>query len=406
MAGYGENFWANENDEPCSLSKVELINLGDNNYTMLPSCIIEQDTLFDIDVIKKDSIFLISGRDYFYKYHVSAEDSIPTLLKYELTADQYIIDAQQYLQDTYVLIKEQGNFTMLVLDEQLNYQSEILVDLPQLLIIEAFYIKDDTVLLIGKDKSAHTQYSDFYDDHSSSSIFFKAYNLDTILTDDENLDIEISAISSDNPYVINSFCQQEDLSCGTPVVMFYENIQVEITNNSPVPIHSFHLNARYDNCRECQHFCGVTQVFSQTYSNLNIAPGASRTVTFNNMEIRNIPYTAQHDLCIWTSVPNQKIDTRKSNDLACSTFEVDDSQLTTIVMETTKPLAFDLRHTPLMADSQLWIYDTQGRMLHKITPLEHSFFYDYSVIKNLPVGIYFVQIRADEDWQYASFFKS
>ena len=101
------------------------------------------------------------------------------------------------------------------------------------------------------------------------------------------------------------------------------NIRVRLRNNSSVTLNRLQLNA---GLFPCSFICSTIQTFNRTYSNLNLAPGATVILDFPDIQTFPLPYSNPFELCIWASGPNEKLDDHFEDNEACLTFVISSTE--------------------------------------------------------------------------------
>lgn len=400
ITGYDE-IWGNEDEEDnCTFLQVK-IRADWQPYTLFENCRLLTDQVYKINKVS-DSSYLLLGRERIYR-SIGYNDDTDFYVQdesYNLGIYDTVINVQQKGEEVFLLVYNEEQYWLITLNEAFEFQRKVALKiLPEQQLLD-FRIIENKILFMGIEESYHTAPSLFYPDNSTASVFLKAYDLRSVSSFSYPVDIAITHIESEEPTTIDGYCNQYDYSCGTAVIMTYRNIQVEVSNKGTVPIHSFNLNARYDHCKECETFCGIVQVFQQKYEGLNLLPNESITITWDSIQIRNTPMVSEHDLCIWTTVPNQKLDGVKENDMHCQTFTVDNSLVTAldnIEAESMDDLSWkELISKGLTAQ----VYDINGRLIATLAKdqLEVEAF-----LNQLIAGIYVLHFRG-ENYQRAELY--
>lgn len=411
VVGFNDNFLISgydfvlppheDEEDNCNFESV-VIEPWITAYDFTEYCIIDNDTIYKINEVIPDSLCYLFGKKALYKYGRLFDNDYEFLFDEQLDLSSYdeVISIQQKENQVYLLTLKEEQYTMNILNDLLEIQQTIdLTLLPQQRIID-FKLWNENILLMGIDESYHTVPSEYYFDNSSGAVFLREYELVPTSSNSFPVDIVITSIESEQPTTVLGFCNQYDYSCGTPVNMTYRNIQVEVTNKGTVPIHSFNLNARYDRCLECLTSCGILQVYEQKIEGVNILPNDSYTVSWDSIMIRSTPMVSEHDLCIWTTVPNQKLDGVKENDMHCQTFTVDNSLVTALDNIETESMD-DLSWKELISKGlTAQVYDINGRLIATLAKDQVEV---EAFLNQLITGVYVLHFRG-ENYQRAELY--
>lgn len=142
------------------------------------------------------------------------------------------------------------------------------------------------------------------------------------IVDTSEIDIGVTEVNTiEQPTVIatpESICSFFNGGGGYGIIN-HSDIKIRVDNFSNEVINDFYLNLEYP---ICSYICSDRQVFSQRITNANIPPEGSKVFTWSDLSISNQLTEGIHDLCIWTSVPNNKTDRNHSNNRACKSFIV------------------------------------------------------------------------------------
>ena len=94
------------------------------------------------------------------------------------------------------------------------------------------------------------------------------------------------------------------------------NLKIWIQNLGDSVLQEVHLNINFPPIDpDCEHF---HQFFSRKYSALNLPPGTTKELLWEEIDLFYYEDPiAITELCVWTSMPDQRLDRNNSNDLQC-----------------------------------------------------------------------------------------
>ncbi|MEO1261729.1 MAG: T9SS type A sorting domain-containing protein [Bacteroidota bacterium] len=125
---------------------------------------------------------------------------------------------------------------------------------------------------------------------------------------------------------------------GTPTVsvpaygeyqLTYDSLKITVQNFGNNTIDSLKLNSFFQSISLNLGLCFFYQFPHKKFDNLSLLPGESQDLYWESFEIafREIP-EEDFEICIWSSLPNQKIDRDSGNDLFCADFLVSNKEVT------------------------------------------------------------------------------
>ena len=105
--------------------------------------------------------------------------------------------------------------------------------------------------------------------------------------------------------------------------LIYDGLKITVHNFGDEPIDSLKLNAYFPSLF-VGFFCEkYYQYYHRKFTGLSLAPGESIDIFWDNFQILFTQKpTAPFDICIWTSLPGQRLDSDNTNDRFCADFVV------------------------------------------------------------------------------------
>jgi len=256
-------------------------------------------------------------------------------------------------------------------------------------------IDDQEIILTGEHRSVHEDYSTIFET-SEIDVFIKKVNLggsNTYL----NTDAGLSEIRIENPPEYTNATCSGFFECEVNIDINYKDIFVTITNYGDELLETVQVSARYDYCPDCDLLgnCTPTQIFTNTYDLLSLSPGESKEVYFGDIFVKN-QSTMDHELCLWTSTPNNQIDKNSENDLACELFNLSaahESQTNDInlsYLPFQKQLVLSQNSADNWSSGNIEVYDLLGRQvfLKKINWSSPIIEVDFDFPSNLYFAVY------------------
>ncbi len=292
-----------------------------------------------------------------------------------------------------------------VYDQSLNLVFDLeLENNLKMIPIDAF-IDGNKIFVTGEERSNHwidVGYPDHYSNESSSSIFFRSYDMNSV-NDFPGQDIGISAVTVDEfPIASPGWCPTTVPECGPSGLINYKDIYVTITNYGNEVLNECTVNTKAHPCGSCSTLCSRAFIYSVKYENLNLSPGASVEVLFGDVEFDDQPHTATHQLCLWTSNPNNIIDKNIDNDLGCLESEL----LVSIDQLEEQPFEIKIFPNPstlgkvnLSIDSineekEIKVFNTQGVEIKSYFLEKNSNSLEIET-SSFSAGIYYVMVKTD-----------
>lgn len=174
----------------------------------------------------------------------------------------------------------------------------------------------------------------------------------------------------------------------------FTDLQLTFKNYGSESIDNLQVN--FKSTDFCSSICGRNFTFFQKLENLNLESESTYTLTLDDFTIPNKAGSSKYDICFWTSIPNQRIDSNTSNNIFCETVVFTN-------IEEKSPLSyfnvypnpshdkFTIEATSLQNNNQklqLQLMDMQGRILHQTYFLQ-SFEMDLS---GYPSGVYLLKV--------------
>lgn len=111
--------------------------------------------------------------------------------------------------------------------------------------------------------------------------------------------------------------------------LVYDSLKITVQNFGDNTIDSLKLNADFVQFREIGSCIWYYQLYHEKYTGVSLMPGESIDLYWEDFSVffEEIPTTEDFEICIWTSLPNQKIDRDSENDIFCTDFLVSDKEV-------------------------------------------------------------------------------
>ncbi len=257
---------------------------------------------------------------------------------------------------------------------------------------------DEKIMVLGKERSTHKLFQDtFADSLSQSATFIKEYTFNES-NDFLNYDAGVSSIRSEGNLIIST-ASCNNFGCNDLVDIQYEDLYVTIFNHGDHVINSIHLNANYPSCENCDGICHRSQTFTKFYDNLNLAPQQMVELSFGDLFIKGQNETDLHEVCFWTSVPENKTDKDQTNDLSCEVFnlatpvnEIEDKQIDLVYISNTNEIQLNNFNQERL-NGTLEIFDIQGKNIlkKKISTSNQT----WTIPFNYNLNLYIVKYQED-----------
>jgi len=304
------------NDNDCRLVYMEVHELDDLFWDY---CRVEG---FDIK-----QLFRSNSENYFYAI---SDQYILKLDSYGYWYDFYEFDnttllkAKLYDEHLYMLKTFNSNHVIIKADTlTLEVKDTILLNLSEdQFPVDFVVLGGDQVRLLGQQKSPYNIIPrNYFDDLSESSAFIRRYQFGRENNSFPNTDAGVSNARVNRlPSYSTSKC--EESYCGPNADIKYDSTFVTVTNYGTDTIRSVYINAQYDYCSYCEWLCYETQTFSKRFDGFTLAPQESMEFAFDSILIIDQADLSNHELCFWTSVPDEKLDKNTANDYYCDQFDL------------------------------------------------------------------------------------
>lgn len=193
--------------------------------------------------------------------------------------------------------------------------------------------------------------------------------------------------------------------CGSTIV---SDLVVEVRNNAPFPIDEVLLKFEYDPPPICPSICDpyVTQI--KHHTGLNLQPGASISLPFETLWISGIVEVDEFELCINITAPNQPMEMDLANNSSCTSLLLIDANEPIPTPATLKLFpnpALDLLYFELPIGAKYFVvYDKLGRVVQQEQSPDISGVHQLD-IRDLPTGLYHVQVQTEQGTHTGRFVK-
>lgn len=184
----------------------------------------------------------------------------------------------------------------------------------------------------------------------------------------------------------------------------FQDVKFQVFNYSDTVLNSFRANVRFPDLpmEWPLHPNPVPQHFFKQFSNLNLAPGQSTTLSWDEFTATFVEYPSGNnmELCFWSSMPDGKSDINPNNDVACADFFVNDEEQQPeqigfeVFPNPTTSSCSIFYSLPAVSDSELSIYDAMGRLLHRQQLAEGT---NRLVINDLTKGMNLLVLKVNGD---------
>jgi hypothetical protein len=351
----------------------------------------------DISYLPSDDAFVVLGAETLYKLNGSSLETENVVSVNDWGAPIRVKCANHQV---YVLFYKNEMYNIIVFDHLLNFVEEVNLS-PAYNHATDFEVQGNRIVVTGYANSSLSDhpYSLFYD-NLGSDIFVRSYNPGQ--SNPSGIDIGLSEVRcSDTTITIldEAYCNGSIQAMS----LYFSNIQLEVTNQSEAILNDMVLNVGNN---ICSFICPSASVLSQPYSNLNLPPGQSSTLTLGNFSTLYVPYQDNYELCIWASSPNGYLDDNFTDNISCMPVDI-----TTIVSaDTPGPLATSLKVYPnpatdvlyidtgetLAPGSSILIKDVLGASLQQMQAGHNQQVHELNVA-HLPAGTYFVSVETHQN---------
>ncbi|MBI1225223.1 MAG: T9SS type A sorting domain-containing protein [Bacteroidetes bacterium] len=189
----------------------------------------------------------------------------------------------------------------------------------------------------------------------------------------------------------------------------YEDIYVSVKNFGNTVVNDMNLNLDFGDFALSWEDCWIEyQNYKRHFSNLNLAPGDTKELYFGDITVwhkNTTGYSPSENICIWTSSPDKKIETDRTNDKACIQVLTDTKEggLTVPTIKIWPNPAQDfvqLQMEGVHGTAQFQILDVQGRVLKSILVENGQSDAELSV-SDIPNGMYLWRLVKQEGKIYS-----
>jgi hypothetical protein len=237
--------------------------------------------------------------------------------------------------------------------------------------------------------------------HENTAAFIKEYGLDGN-TSNSNEDVALIDVAPNG-------IMEVDALWGSLFAATLSPISITIENNGTTAIEWLNLNLGFPDFNVWLWECKEVQVFSKSFENLNLQPGASVQLDWGSQLVYfgEDPSGMQLELCFWTSLPNHHLETNNDNDVSC----------TEVLVAAHEPLPISYHHAFNATADELYIdlpteldysaakaniFNAAGQLVHAegITEMRQTL-----LLHDLTDGVYFLQVLSGERVGWGKFAK-
>lgn len=235
--------------------------------------------------------------------------------------------------------------------------------------------------------------------HGIIGAFIKEY-ANNGSTANTNEDIELTSVTQNGQIGVKNYFGIYEIKI--------PNIDLLVTNKGTAPVHSLAANLKLSDINGLGE-CTIEQEFTKTFDNLNLQPGASIHLVWDEVKFGSWDNLAGEnlDLCLWTSLPNHHLETNNDNDVACAQV--------TVATQERFPVAFEHYFNPVADELNIALKEQLGsrqavvRVFNATGQLVHSEALGSQPqsleLGHLPDGAYFLQIVAGQRVGWGRFAK-
>ncbi len=178
----------------------------------------------------------------------------------------------------------------------------------------------------------------------------------------------------------------------------YDELKVTIHNFGDKLVDSLKLNARFETLwigPTCEKYY---QFLHKKFTSISLMPGESVDLYWDNFDILfNSKPTAPFDICIWTSLPDQRLDSNNDNDRFCSSFLVNDEEPTMDIDFSIYPnpsssgstIDYDL---PVLHEGHVRVFNSMGILMGSYETGSGT---GAMSLPKFPNGFYFIVLEMD-----------
>ncbi|MCU0348437.1 MAG: T9SS type A sorting domain-containing protein [Saprospiraceae bacterium] len=150
-------------------------------------------------------------------------------------------------------------------------------------------------------------------EHGNKASFLKEFNLNgsTLNTDTDIAINEVTFTSDGSAYLVDW-----DMNYGVR----FSDLLLTVENKGNSTINELTLNLEIPYYDAWSFACDNISFFQKTFTNLNLLAGTTTQLDWGYQLVRfgQDPSGMQVDLCFWTSLPNNHLDTNHQNDVSCT----------------------------------------------------------------------------------------
>ncbi len=240
------------------------------------------------------------------------------------------------------------------------------------------------------------------DGHVNTSAFIKQFGLDgSTINTNEDISIEDVELSG---AVETMFVTPQLYQAALPTA------SITVKNNGNSVVNTLNLNLGFPDFNVWLWECKEVQVFSRSFENLNLQPGASVQLDWDNQSIYfgDEPIGIELEMCFWASIPNNHLDNNNDNDGICESILISSQKEIFPVHfghyynTATKELYFELNSAHDAENATANIFNAAGQTVYSQSISEARQTVDMSAFTD---GIYFLQIVSGNRVGVAKFAK-
>jgi Secretion system C-terminal sorting domain len=168
----------------------------------------------------------------------------------------------------------------------------------------------------------------------------------------------------------------------------FPEITVTLTNYGSTIVNNAMVDCRFP---FINGICAFTNYYSKTLENINLAPGASLEVVFQNLNPFTFHLAEPYQICFWSNLPNLHVDAHPENDVFCQkivstpTAELSDAEISLFPNPSSETLF--VKSYKLLSTSNLLIYNVLGQIVGNYELEDNT---ENSIDVNMfPIGNYY-----------------